>query len=246
MITSNIEKGSREEFLNILAHELRNPLATIQSTVELMKARGMDAKETLEHLDVVDNQVNMIAILLNDLLDASRIPGSKFKYGEKRGVGFKAQPPLSTTAELSTVGRNKKSRVIPTKSPLRGKALRVLLVDDNETAADSMSELLALRGYDVEVAYSGAQAIEKARTFRPQVSILDIGMPGIDGYQLVAMLRKEDLSCSFIALTGYGQDKDKQKASNVGFDFHLTKPSRIKDIDAILQQVASATEKEVV
>ena len=238
MITSNIEKGSREEFLNILAHELRNPLATIQSTVELMKARGMDAKETLEHLDVVDNQVNMIAILLNDLLDASRIPGSKFKYGEKRGVGFKAQPPLSTTAELSTVGRNKKPRVIPTKSPLRGKALRVLLVDDNETAADSMSELLALRGYDVEVAYSGAQAIEKARTFRPQVSILDIGMPDLDGYEVAISLRKQKFPCVYIALTGYGQIHDKNKATAAGFNYHLTKPASIKEIDALLQRVA--------
>jgi len=238
MITSNIEKGSREEFLNILAHELRNPLATIQSTVELMKARGMDAKETLEHLDVVDNQVNMIAILLNDLLDASRIPGSKFKYGEKRGVGFKAQPPLSTTAELSTVDRNKKPRVIPTKSPLRGKALRVLLVDDNETAADSMSELLALRGYDVEVAYSGAQAIEKARTFRPQVSILDIGMPDLDGYEVAISLRKQKFPCVYIALTGYGQIHDKNKATAAGFNYHLTKPASIKEIDALLQRVA--------
>ena len=238
MITSNIEKGSREEFLNILAHELRNPLATIQSTVELMKARGMDAKETLEHLDVVDNQVNMIAILLNDLLDASRIPGSNFKYGEKRGVGFKAQPPLSTTAELSTVDRNKKPRVIPTKSPLRGKALRVLLVDDNETAADSMSELLALRGYDVEVAYSGAQAIEKARTFRPQVSILDIGMPDLDGYEVAISLRKQKFPCVYIALTGYGQIHDKNKATAAGFNYHLTKPASIKEIDALLQRVA--------
>jgi len=121
-----------------------------------------------------------------------------------------------------------------------------LVVDDNATAADSLSKLLILRGYDVRVAYGGAEGFKEARTFLPQAAILDIGMPGIDGYQLVAMLRKEDLSCSFIALTGYGQDKDKQKASNVGFDFHLTKPSRIKDIDAILQQVASATEKEVV
>jgi len=224
--------------LNILAHELRNPLATIQSTVELMKARGMDAKETLEHLDVVDNQVNMIAILLNDLLDASRIPGSKFKYGEKRGVGFKAQPPLSTTAELSTVDRNKKPRVIPTKSPLRGKALRVLLVDDNETAADSMSELLALRGYDVEVAYSGAQAIEKARTFRPQVSILDIGMPDLDGYEVAISLRKQKFPCVYIALTGYGQIHDKNKATAAGFNYHLTKPASIKEIDALLQRVA--------
>ncbi len=238
MITPNVKENSPEEFLNIRAHELRNPLATIQSTVELMKARGMDAEETLEHLSVVDNQVNMIAIILNDLLDVSRISGSKFKYEKKGGVEFKAQSPLFTTAELSTVNRHKRARVIPAKSSLGGKALRVLLADDNENAADSLSELLALRGYDVEVAYSGTQAIEKAHAFRPQVSILDIGMPDIDGYEVAVSLRKQKFPCVYLALTGYGQIHDKDKAAAAGFDYHLTKPAGIKEIDALLQRVA--------
>ncbi len=238
MITPSIEKGSREEFLNILAHELRNPLATIQSTVELMKARGMDAKETLEHLNVLDSQVNTIATLLNDLLDASRISGSKFTYKKRSEAGFNAELPLSTTAELSSVSRHKKSRVIRARSPFHEGALKVLLVDDNETAVNSLSQLLSLRGYNVEVAYSGMQAIEKARTFRPQVSILDIGLPDLDGYAVAVSLRKQKFPCVYIALTGYGQMHDKKKASAAGFNYHLTKPAGIKEIDALLQRVA--------
>lgn len=240
MITSSIgiEEGSRKEFLNILAHELRNPLATIQSTVELMKARGMDAKETLEHLNVLGGEVNTIATLLNELLDASRISGSKFTYEKKSGAEFSAELPLSTTAELSTIGRRKKTRAIPAKSAPSEKALKVLLVDDNETAASSLFQLLSLRGYNVEVAYNGAQAIEKARTFRPQVSILDIGLPDLDGYEVAMSLRKQKFPCVYIALTGYGQMHDKKRASAAGFNYHLTKPAGIKEIDALLQRVA--------
>lgn len=136
--------------------------------------------------------------------------------------------------------------MIRAKAPTPKDALKVLLVDDNETAVDSLKELLALRGYEIEVAYNGRLAIEKARTFRPQVAILDVGMPEIDGYEVAGLLREQGFPCIFIALTGFGHVHDKRKASVAGFDFHLTKPTGIKEIEVVLQRAADAIKKQAV
>jgi signal transduction histidine kinase/ActR/RegA family two-component response regulator len=104
--------------------------------------------------------------------------------------------------------------------------VRVLVVDDNHDAAESLAFLLSLEGYTVDVAYDGVTALSEAAKFHPQVVLLDIGMPGMDGYQVARELRagESTRSMSIIALTGYGQPDDREHASAAGFDEHLTKP----------------------
>ena len=107
-----------------------------------------------------------------------------------------------------------------------GAGVRVLVADDNRDAADSLARILAAYGHDVRVAYDGHAAIEECRRFVPHVAVLDVGMPGADGYQVARTLRSGDASRpKLIALTGWGQQQDRSRALGAGFDHHLTKPA---------------------
>ena len=115
------------------------------------------------------------------------------------------------------------------------KAGRVLVVDDNAPAAHGIGRLLEHKGYVVEYAYSAAQAREKALATSPDTIVLDIGLPDTDGYSLARLLRlKDNYGGQLIALTGYGQEEDKERAIEAGFDYHLTKPVGIADLVALL------------
>ena len=119
------------------------------------------------------------------------------------------------------------------------KPRRVLVVDDNRDAAESMGILLKLLGADVHVAYSGAEALEALPAYRPDVVILDIGMPGMDGYEVARRIRQqpEFQKVTLIALTGWGQDKDRRQSQTAGFDYHLIKPADVDALQALLALV---------
>ncbi|HET9580058.1 MAG TPA: response regulator [Usitatibacter sp.] len=108
----------------------------------------------------------------------------------------------------------------------RGRPRRVLVVEDNPDAAEAMRMLLVQLGHQVASASSGHEALEVARDFRPEVVLLDIGLPGLDGYEVARMLRSLDETrhARVIAVTGYGQPADRQRSSAAGFDRHLVKP----------------------
>lgn len=117
-------------------------------------------------------------------------------------------------------------------TPPPASGLRVLVVDDNQDAAATLAELLGLVGHTVRVANSGSQALVQAADFGPQVIFLDIGMPGMNGYQTARALRAEpDDGMLLVALTGWGGDDDRARTREAGFDHHLTKPV---DLDAVM------------
>jgi signal transduction histidine kinase len=103
---------------------------------------------------------------------------------------------------------------------------RILVVEDNLDAAESMRMLLTAIGHEVSVVNDGAHALDEARRTRPDVILLDIGLPGMDGYELAAALRAmpETSGAHLIAVSGYGQDKDRMRSRDAGFDLHLVKP----------------------
>jgi signal transduction histidine kinase/ActR/RegA family two-component response regulator len=107
-----------------------------------------------------------------------------------------------------------------------GSSLRVLVVDDNLDAAETLAALLSLDGHDVEVAFAAKPALDVAARWRPDVFILDIGLPEIDGFELARRLRRssEARGAMLVALTGYGQQADRDRSSRAGFDHHLVKP----------------------
>jgi CheY-like chemotaxis protein len=126
-----------------------------------------------------------------------------------------------------------------TESPA-GPRCKVLIADDNKDAADSLMMLLNVSGYDVRVAYSGPQALEIARTYQPDAFVLDIGMPEMTGYELAIAIRNETwgVKALLIALTGWGQQEDKNRAHSAGFDQHFTKPVNAQAIEAVLAEFA--------
>jgi len=111
---------------------------------------------------------------------------------------------------------------------------KILIVDDNKTAADILCKLLSLHKYEAKVAYSGKEAIAIASSFVPDAILLDIGMPDMDGYATAKALRALPWSGLIIALSGYGQPSDKSQSKEAGFDDHLVKPVGIEEIVAAL------------
>ena len=102
---------------------------------------------------------------------------------------------------------------------------RILVVDDSVDSAETLGELLKIWGHEVRLAHDGPGAVAAARDYRPEVVLLDIGLPGMDGFAVATQLRKEGIGGRMlVALTGYGEQQDKDRAHEAGFDHHLVKP----------------------
>ena len=115
---------------------------------------------------------------------------------------------------------------------------RILIVDDNKDLAASLARLLRILGHEVEVVYDGRKGIEIARSFRPEVVLLDIGLPNLDGYQVARTLREEGFHDTIIiAVSGYGQEEDRKLSKQAGFDQHLVKPASLPQLRSILDRV---------
>jgi CheY-like chemotaxis protein len=118
----------------------------------------------------------------------------------------------------------------------RSDGLRILIVDDNVDAAESLRDVALLFDNTVEVAYGGHEAIEKARAFAPQVVLCDIGLPGLDGYGVARALRAEPSlrGSRLVAVSGYASAEDVRKAREAGFDEHLAKPPDFDRLERLL------------
>jgi signal transduction histidine kinase/ActR/RegA family two-component response regulator len=158
--------------------------------------------------------------------------------GEGRGSTFIMRLPLaeeSHTDETPSYNRDAAFGEAST-SPLR-----IVVADDNADAADSMASLLRLSGHTVAVANDGYEALKLIRDQHPEVMFLDIGMPGLDGYEVARLVRKSSSmeGAMLVALTGWGAEHDRAKAREVGFDHHLTKPADIQAIEKVLRSYQS-------
>ncbi len=359
---------SKNEFLALLAHELRNPLAPLLNASQVLEAANADDAAVEQAREMMNRQIRNMARLIEDLLDVSRIAGGKIDLRkervelatvleravgltrhlvEARGQELAMSPPrepvyldadpvrleqvfgnllnnaskftlkgghLWVTAELGTdgvvvrvrddgigmspetlprvfdlfvqadrssdrargglgIGLTVVQRLVelhggsveahsagpgqgselvvrlpvsppanteperhgdaggrvvvgPLLSPVAVPPRRVLVVDDNVDTAESLALLLRLKGHEVETAHDGPAALKKARSFHPEAVLLDIGLPGLDGYQVASRLRRRRRTARalLVALTGYGQEEDQDLAREAGFDHHLTKP----------------------
>ncbi len=131
----------------------------------------------------------------------------------------------------------------PTSPPTR----RVVVIDDNASAAQSMAIILKLEGYDVHVAFDGVSGLEVVRSFRPAVILMDIGLPGIDGYEMARRIRQDpDLNAGLellAAVTGYAEPEARRRSREAGFDQHLVKPVDPEAVLALLASLEWAEEK---
>jgi CheY-like chemotaxis protein len=149
--------------------------------------------------------------------------------GVGRGATFVVRIPCSAGSEAA-------DPVEPSRRELPWRLRRVMVVDDNQVAADAMATLLQMRGHTVHVAYDGASALAFARDHELDVVLLDIGMPGMDGYEVCRALRGMAYLAhtTIVALTGWGSERDQEQALEGGFDGHLTKPAGWSDIEPVL------------
>jgi two-component system, chemotaxis family, CheB/CheR fusion protein len=120
--------------------------------------------------------------------------------------------------------------------------LKILVVDDNRDAADTCAMLLEASGHHVQTAYTGRQALELARVFRPHALLLDIGLPDVDGYKLAGQVRATHWGRGtvLVAVTGWGQEEDRQRAIAAGFDHHLVKPISAETVETLLLSLVGA------
>jgi two-component system CheB/CheR fusion protein len=365
----------KNEFLAMLAHELRNPLAAISSAVYLFGAAGSDGDRIAWTKEVIERQVKNLTRLVDDLLDVSRITQGKVslrkepvelgpvitravaivrhiiddrkhelsislpqepvcldadptrleqvvvnllnnaaKYTEPggrigiemerqghevviavrdNGIGIPsamlprvfdiftqverssdhAQGGLgigltlvrslvemhggsvsvsSTPGEGSVftvrlpLGEGQPEQSPRTEFEFRGgdPAARVLIVDDNQDMAQSTAQLLTLLGHNVQTAYDGPSAVEAARAYRPDVILLDIGLPGMDGFDVAGQVRQQPelKNTVIIAISGYAENVDRTRSREAGFDHHLVKPI---DFNTLLYLLAESTKQQV-
>ncbi len=365
----------KDEFLATLAHELRNPLAPIRNSLQILKMPRVDAATAQQTRDMMERQVHHLVRLVDDLLDVSRVmrgkielrrepvelatvvaravetakplievqghqldlslPGESLlldadpvrlaqvvgnlltnsaKYTEANGhiwltarrecdqavlsvrdSGIGIAPDMlphvfelfvqvdhaatrsqgglgigltlvknlvemhGGTVEAHSAGLGKGCEFVVRlpltvqqgqqppdesgerrpESPPSGH--RLLVVDDNEDAALSLAMLLRLQGHEVRVAHDGPSALEVATSYRPDLVFLDIGMPGMDGYEVARRLRKTPglEKTVLAALTGWGQQEDRRRTAEAGFDHHLVKPPEPKVVEELLASITA-------
>lgn len=364
----------KDEFLAVLAHELRNPLAPLSNAVEIMRYTDADAAQMSQIRGLIERQVRHMIRLVDDLLDVSRItqgkltlrlnrvdladtintavevvrplidelgheftlslpaepvelsgdairlaqvfsnllnnaakytdPGGKICLTASRerdsvvvsikdtGIGLAAEDLahiFRTFAQVSTgldrshgglgiglslanglvelhggtlrahsdgrgrgseflvrlpvlpVTASAPSTVISDRDEVPEALCRIVVVDDNRDAANTLTMMLRLRGYEIQTAYDGLEAIETVTAFRPRVVLLDIGLPAMNGYDVARHIRGQSWGgeMCLIALTGWGQDGDKLKATEAGFDHHFTKPADLAALERLLQRICT-------
>jgi CheY-like chemotaxis protein/two-component sensor histidine kinase len=368
----NIQEADRRknEFLAMLAHELRNPLAPVRNAVHVLRLVGSENELLMQARDMIDRQVTHMARLIDDLLDMSRLSRGKVLLRKERldlvkivhdtaedyrsilqatGLGLRVRlpdRPLRTLGDPTRLAqvlgnvlhnankftdsggevsvelaaepdgaaarlvvrdtgigmeRDMLERVFDTFSqadssldrsrgglglglalvrglvelhggevraasaglgqgtditirlPLDDRGApseetapqtaaaratcRVLVIEDNADAAESMRMLFSLTGHEVEVAHAGPAGLDAARQFLPEVVLCDIGLPGgMDGYAVARALRDDPVlgGVRLIALTGYGQEDDQRRSREAGFDAHLTKPVDFVELQRLL------------
>jgi signal transduction histidine kinase len=362
----------KDEFLAMLAHELRNPLAPIRNAVEYLRMRAEADPSVRWSHDVIDRQIDHLTRLVDDLLDVSRITRGRLEIrrvrsdlgdilrgavdtiqasiqerGQRLHVSLPSEPVWVNadvvrmtqiflnlldnaskftpeggtiwltsertegsalvrlrdtgagitpeelpqlfqmfyqirrsaagaqgglgiglalvrrlvelhggTVEASSEGHERgaefvvrlpeladvlagDSNGVPKEETGAAATRRVLIVDDNVDSAESLAMLLRLGGHEIETAYDGLQAVEAAERMKPDLVLLDIGLPGIDGYDAAARIRQGSGGSEvvLVAITGWGQDEDRRRSREAGFDAHLTKPVDMAALSRLIAEL---------
>ncbi|MEO7599933.1 MAG: PAS domain-containing protein [Opitutus sp.] len=365
----------KDEFLALLAHELRNPLAPLQSGLQLIQLAGHDPAAIREPREMMERQLNHMVRLIDDLLDISRISTNKMELRQERvglpeivrtaietadpvissashllevsmpaepvflnadhtrvaqvisnllinsakytprggkiwltavredrevvivvrdnGIGIPESeltsifqmfsqvdrsierstgglgiglalvrgivalhggtvdarskgPDLGSTftVRLPVVATSTQTAALPPAPPLtRRTPRRILLVDDNRDAAHGMATLLERRGNEVVLAHDGYEAVKAAEHYRPNVILMDVGMPGLNGYDATRRIREYSWGQDIyiVALTGWGQDSDRAQSREAGCDAHLVKPVRLAQLEDVLARMPTSS-----
>ncbi|HEX6202379.1 MAG TPA: response regulator [Thermoanaerobaculia bacterium] len=221
-LLGRIEEAERREerLLAAVGHELRNPLGVIATVLSLMRRLESDTGPTARYRAMIERQVEVLTERIDQMLDPDRTPA-----GDERQREW--PPP-----------RRGSRREAPSARAARGKPL--LVVEDNDDARSALVELLELWGYAVEGAATGEEGVEMARRRDPAIALVDLDLPGIDGFEVARRLRDARADRLLIAMSGYGQPEDRERSFAAGFDRHLVKPVDPRRLARLLEKPRSA------
>jgi signal transduction histidine kinase/two-component SAPR family response regulator len=191
------------------------------------------AQET-QSADRAQGGLGLGLTIVRNMVDLHAGSVSVSSDGLGKGSQFDVRLPALDVAERGALGGARSS---PGAEPSR-EALRVLVVDDNQDAAEMLVEVLRSFGHDTQAAYDGPAALRLCRAFVPDVALLDIGLPVMDGYELAERMRELPglAGVRLVAVTGYGQDSDRERSRRSGFHHHLVKPIDIDAIDGVIRE----------
>jgi signal transduction histidine kinase/ActR/RegA family two-component response regulator len=261
-------EGDDSRLVQVLTNLLSNA-ARFGSTATSVSLRADPATGTgtgTATLSVRDNGIGMDAGLLSRVFEPFyQAPQQMARRTGGLGLGLAIVRKIvelhggSVSAASDGAGRGSRFDVVLPLRPAPAKAVdvappappqpcRILLVDDNIDAAAGTASLLRQMGHEVAVAHDAAEALAAARLHPPELAILDIGLPDMDGYALAALLREQDelhaqparggKALRLVALSGYGQQADVERAAQAGFDLHLTKPAALDDLQQAIAHAA--------
>jgi PAS domain S-box-containing protein len=187
-------------------------------------------------LDRSDGGLGIGLALVKSLVELHRGTVKAHSNGAGRGSEFTVRLPLESG--LSALPHEESAAA----SEVVTAGLSILVVDDNQDAAKMSAILLRSWGHDVRVAHDGLEALERATRFLPQVVLLDIGLPNMDGYEVARNLRQDPRlqNLTIAAITGYGQDEDRTRSRDAGIDHHLVKPVEVSDLKSLLADIQTA------
>jgi signal transduction histidine kinase len=151
--------------------------------------------------------------------------------GDRRGTRFEMDLPLLESVVPAE----------PPPAPKKSAQRRILVVDDNEDSANTLAMILKLEGHEIDTAYSGAQALERVDEFAPDIVLLDIGLPGLDGLQVAKRIRANPRhrAVRLVAITGYGKEADRARTREAGFTTHLVKPVDFVDLKRAIAELGT-------
>lgn len=208
-----------EQCLSVVAHELRAPLAPICIGVALLKRDGISADVRAEAHQVIDRQMARMVKVIDNLLGV----GSKFR------ARTQVAPSVADGREPEPAGSAVKTTIVEPR--------RVMVVDDDEDNTRALAMLLRDRGYVVETTSDSEAALAAADRFRPDVMLLDIGMPKQSGHSLCRSIRRQAWGndVRIVAQTALGRSDDRRRSESAGFDAHLVKPVDVAMLEAFLR-----------
>ena len=186
-------------------------------------------------LDRVEGGLGVGLTLVQKIVELHGGTVAAHSEGVDRGSEFIVRLPLNSAAPTAAAAKEERPG-----DAERAQKLRILVVDDNKDAAESMAILLELWGHETLRAHDGAKALELGARYHADVIFLDIGLPGMDGYEVASRLREmpETAGAVLIAVTGYGQEEDRRRSRRAGFDRHLVKPVAPESLQRLLAECA--------
>ena len=224
--------GDTHVLLNTVAHELRNLLAPLHAELAIIQRSHGEAKTIAEHCGAMEGQLKQLAGMVDDLQRPALDVRDDRDLDVTRTLWQAPLPaedwPASTSPRVHD----------PAETP----TCRVLLVDDNRVLAQSIRRFIQVLGHDIRVAYDGLEALQIASEYRPDLVLMDIGLPKLSGYDVAREIRSKPwgASMTLVAMTGWGRDDDRRQSQEAGFDQHLMKPVPADALESLLSSAAHA------